>query len=245
MPDTQMNFLQQSMCFGTVLQNQDKDHLNQVKVQLDVIYEKGYNEVWAYLAAPFGGEKYGFCFVPEVGEQVLVLFPFGELPIVLASVFGAKAAPKECSNNSDNYVKVIKTKGGNLIKIQDEKDHGEIQIQTCGGNFVNIADENSTITVSDKDKKNSVAIDGKKGNITILADKSISLKVGGTAVIEADKTSLKLKSSKISIKADQALEGNGGQLKLSGQTAKINATGQMEISSSGMTQVKGSILKLN
>lgn len=245
MSNPQLNFSQQPICFGTILQNQDKDHPNQVKVQLATLYEEGFNETWAYLAIPFGGEQYGFHFVPEVGEQVLIAFPYGELPIVVASVCGSKEAPPECSDNPENHVKVLKTKGGNLLRINDKKDHTEILVQTAGGAILHFTDEDEKITVADKDNKNTIVLDAKNGDVTVSADKSVAIKVGGTAVLEADKSSLTLKSSKISIQADQALEEKGGQLKMSGQTAELNASGQVTISSNGMTQVTGSILKLN
>lgn len=241
----QTNFPQQPVCFGKVLQNQDKDHPNQVKVQLSVLYEEGFNEAWAYLAVPFGGEQYGFHFVPEVGEQVLVLFPYDELPIVLSSVIGLKALPSECSDNKENYMKMIKTKGGNEICINDKKDNAEIQIKTAGGAALKFTDKDKKITIADKDEKNTVTVDSKSGNITISANKSISIKIDGKDVLTADKRSLTLKSAKISIQADQALQEKGGQLKLSGQTSEISASGQMKISSSGITQISGSILKLN
>ena len=243
----------QPFCFAKVLQNQDSEHPNQVKVQLALLYEEKYHETWAYLGEPYGSEQYGITFVPEVGEQVLVALPFGELPVVMTSIRGAKKPPEESDGNKDNLIKTIHTKGGNILKFQDKQDNAEITIQTAGGNYIKIEDKNPKISVTDKDGKNCIIIDAKSNKIEIQADdsvtvvgkKSISLKVGSKEVLKADQNSLTLKSTKITIQADQALEAKGAQLNLSGQTAKINASGQMEVSSSGVTQVKGSLLKLN
>jgi len=239
------NFSQQPICFGTVLQNEDDDHPNQVKVQLAVLYEDGYNEVWANVASTYGGEQYGICFAPEVGEQVIVLFVSGNVPVVLASVRGSKAAPSECQKNLENLIKVIRTKGGNLIQIQDKKDHAEIQIQTPGGCFIQISDENQKITISDKDKKNSVELDAKNGNVAISAEKSISLKIGNSAVLEASKDKLALKSTQISVEATKSMEENIGQLKCSGKTIEMSAAGQIKVDTNGVLQMKGSLVKLN
>ena len=229
--------------FGKVIQNQDSDHPNQVKIQIASLYEDGSNEVWAYLSEPYGGEQYGISFVPEVGEQVLVAMPFGEIPIVLSSVRGLKQPVS--SENKDNLVKTIKTKGGNLIEINDEQNSAVVTIQTAGGNVITISDKDKKIVVASQDGKNSVTIDAGGGNVTVEAGSSLSLKAGGKEVLKADAGSLTLTSTKVSIKADSTLEANGAQLKLSGQTAEMSGTGQLNLSSSGITQLKGSLLKLN
>jgi len=243
----------QPFCFAKVLQNQDKEHPNQVKVQLALLYEEKFHETWAYLGEPYGGEQYGITFVPEVGEQVLVALPFGELPVVMTSIRGVKKPSEESDGNQDNLIKTIHTKGGNILQFQDKKDNAEITIQTAGGNYIKIEDKNPKISLTDKKGKNCITIDAKNNKIEILSDdgvtvtakKSLSLKIGSKEFLKADQNSLTLKNTKITIQADQALEAKGAQLNLSGQTAKLNASGQMEVSSSGITQVKGSILKLN
>jgi hypothetical protein len=47
------------------------------------------------------------------------------------------------------------------------------------------------------------------------------------------------------IKAAQGLNLEGGQVKIKGNTTTVEAKGILDIKSSGVTNVKGSIVKLN
>ncbi len=237
------SIFQQPLCLGKVLQNQDKDHPNQVKVQLTVLYEEGFNEIWAYLTEPYGGDQYGLSFVPEVDEQVIVAMVSGSVPVVLGCLRGPKKAP--VSDNKDNNVKVIRTKGGNEIKITDEKGKAAVSITTKDGHKVTIEDEPKKLTISDKAGKNKIEIDGKGNTMTLTADKTFSVKVGSKEALKITSSDVTVKADNITIKANNTLKGDGGQLKLNGKTSELKASGELKGTSSGITTVKGSMLKLN
>lgn len=234
---------QQPLCIGKVLQNQDKDHPNQVKVQLTALYEEGFNEIWAFLTEPYGGDQYGMSFVPEVDEQVIVAMVSGSVPVVLGCLRGPKSAP--FSDNKENKCKTIKTKGGNEIKITDESGKSSISITTADGHRVTIEDQPKKLTVSDKDGKNQIVIDGKDNTMTLKTDKTFSVKVGGKEAVKITSTEVKITADKLTFKANNAMNADASQLKLSGKTAELKATGDLKVTSSGIATVKGSLLKLN
>ena len=240
-----MPFSEQMFCYGKVLQNQDTDHPNQIKVQLSALYETTQNEVWANLAIPYGGEAYGISFVPEVEEQVLLALVSGEAPVVLSSIWGKQKQPKSCQDNPENQKKIIQTKGGNFILFQDEEKKAILRLQTADGFFVEIADESQTVTISDAEQKNTLELNAKSGTVTVKAEKKISWNVGGKEVFQADKNQVTIKSGAVTVQADQKLEEKGGQVKISGTAVEVEANANMMIKSNGVTQMDSILLKLN
>lgn len=239
------NMVNQPFCYGKILQNYDKDHPNQVKVQLSALYETGKNEVWANLSVPYGGEAYGMHFLPEVGELVLLAMISAESPVVISSVLGKQGVPKTCIDNSENEKKTIRTKAGNEIYIQDTKDKAVIQMKTVGGYMLEISEETKKITVTDKNKKNSLEIDAEGGAVTVKADKKLVLSVGGKDVIKLESSGASIVSSAVKIEGSQKIEQKAGQLSISGSTAEIKADANLTVKSGGVAQIKGSMLKLN
>lgn len=233
----------QPLCIGKVLQNQDKDHPNQVKVQLTVLYEEGFNEIWAFLTEPYGGEQYGMTFVPEVGEQVIVAMISGTVPVVLGCLRGAGKAT--VGDNKDNLVKTIRTKGGNEIRMTDESGKASVTIKTKDGLTITIADEQKKLSLSDKDGKNKIEIDGKSNSMSLITDKTFSVKVGNKEALKITGSEVKITANQVTIKANNTLKEDAGQLKLSGKTGELKASGELKLTSSGITTVKGSLLKLN
>ena len=81
--------------------------------------------------------------------------------------------------------------------------------------------------------------DNKWNGCTISFDDSGNISV--TA-----KGKLELSGQEISLQAKTKLAGKGQQLELSGDAgAKLSGQSQLEVSSSGVTQIKGSMVKLN
>ncbi len=236
-----------TLYYGKVLQNKDDKHPNQLKVRLRTAYEDGSSEVWARFLTPYGGTKYGQHTLPEIESEVLVAFvgAAGEFPVVLGCVYVQEQDLPEEITNKDNLVKVLRTKGGNVITANDEEGKASVTVKTAGGLTLCMEDEKQLITIQDSSCKNQILINEKDGSITVQAAKTITLKIGEKAVFTADSSSITEKNTKITLQADSSLEGKGAQMKLSGQTIDVSATAQANISSNGVTQVKGSILKLN
>lgn len=230
------NDSRQPLCIGKVIQHQDKDHPNQIKVQLTVLYEEGFNEIWAFLMEPYGGDKYGISYVPEIGEQVIVAMLPGPVPVVMGCLRGSGKSPNE--DNKDNFIKTIRTKGGNEIRISDENEKSSVTLRTKGGLTVTLSDEDNKISLSDKNGKNKIEIDSKENKVTLTSAKTLSIKVGNKEAIKITDTDVQISSAKISLKANS-------EMQMSSTKMSLKANAELGLASNGITTVKGSILKLN
>ena len=101
--------------------------------------------------------------------------------------------------------------------------------------------EGKKILVTDKDGKNALTMDLGSGAVTVQADKKLTLSAGTNANITLDGA-----SGKITVNGKTGVDIQTAQLKAEASgTCQIKANGQMSVESSGMTQIKGSMLKLN
>ncbi len=190
---------------GVVTNNQDPDNLGRVKVRFPWL--SGSEEShWARLAVPMGGKDRGTYFLPEVDDEMLVAFEHGDprFPYVLGALWNGKDAPPATNGDGKNNLRLIKSRSGHIIKLNDE-------------------DGKETVEIIDKSGKNSIVIDTAKNTLTITTDKDIALAAAqGTIKLEAQK--IQLKSS-----ADTKIEAGAGMdvkasatLNVKGATVNIN-----------------------
>ena len=84
-------------------------------------------------------------------------------------------------------------------------------------------------------------IDGKKGEITIKAEKKLTLKVGSGVTVTFDGTA---GGVKVDAKKELSVSSAQVAVKASG-TAEIKGSGSVTVQSSGMLTLKGSMTKIN
>jgi uncharacterized protein involved in type VI secretion and phage assembly len=190
---------------GVVTNNQDPDGQGRVKVKFPWLSNEEESN-WARVAAPMAGKDRGAYFLPEVEDEVLIAFEHGDAhsPYVLGSLWNGKDAPPAKNDDGKNNLRVIKSRSGHTIKLNDE-------------------DGKETIEIAGKDGKDSIVIDAAKNTITIKTDKDITL--------SATKGSIKLDAQKIEIKssADTKIEAGAGMdvkasatMNIKGSTVNIN-----------------------
>ncbi len=234
---------------GTVKENYHKDHPGQVRVEL-FLGENGKNVTgWIPVMSPYAGAEFGAYALPEVGSEVVVAFRMGDRnrPIVLGSLWSDKnKLPKETAVEK-NTKKTILTKGGNELTIDDTQDKNQITVRTKNGKCLELNEEKDCMVLHDKDNKNSITIDSQKGVVTVTADKKIILKVGGNeaAVFDGSGRKISLKSASVALNADKDVSVKGQDVKVNGTSVKVEGTSALQLTSSGSTQVKGTIVKIN
>jgi uncharacterized protein involved in type VI secretion and phage assembly len=170
---------------GVVTNNKDPDNLGRVRVKFPWFSENDESQ-WARVATLMGGKDRGTVFLPEVDDEVLVAFERGDVrrPYIVGALWnGVDTPPKEFENDGKNNVRLIKSRSGHLIKL-DDTDGGE------------------KIEVVDKSGKNSIVIDTKENTITITADKDI--------VLEAPQGKISLSAKEIAVKTTAAAKIEAG-----------------------------------
>ena len=238
-----------SVTTALVKENWNSDYPGMVKVEM-FLGEAGKNVTgWVPVMSLYAGKNFGYYSLPEVGSEVVLAFNMGDrnCPIVIGTLWNNNNTLPSETAVQNNYVKRFKTKGGCEIVFNDEDQKQKIEIKTPGGFGISIEDEKKSITIHDSAGKNGITIDEQNGSVAIKADKKMTLSVGGSEVIVLDGTSktATTETNNIKLKAVQNLELKGQMDKIEGSMVKVSAQGTMEISSSGVTQVKGSMVKIN
>ena len=233
---------------GTVKENYDKDNPGKVKVEL-FLGESGLNVTgWIPVMTPYAGNKYGGYALPEIGDEVVVAFRMGDrnCPIVIGSIWSGKNPQPAETVTEKNMTKRFVTKGNNEIMIDDTENKQKIEIKTANGKTIMLDEEKDSMTVHDKDSNNSVTIDSKNGEISIKAEKKITIDAGGVkGVFDGSGKKISLEAATVSIKADQTFSSSGTTTKIEGTNIEIKANASIKQQSSALTEIKGAMVKIN
>ncbi len=210
---------------------------------------------WARVAMPYSGSKWGFYFLPEIGDQVLVAFEQGniERPYVIGCVPKDNDEFLKQSAEETNQHKVIKSKNGSIIQIEDVKPgEGEsgskdsITIKTPeDAHMIKLDDDKKCITIKDKDGNINCEMKTEKGDMKIKAANSFILEVGDKVKITISK------EGKISIEAadiNNQLTGKfvtqaNGNVNLEGATMNVKGTNATTMESGSILSLKSKVQK--
>ena len=124
---------------------------------------------WARIAVPMGGNERGTYFLPEVDDQVLVVFEHGDInrPIVIGALWSKKQEPVEINESGKNNTKLIKSRAGHRI-IFDDKEGAE------------------KITIVDKTKKNKIVLDSANKVVKIECAGDIEVKAKANVIMHSE-----------------------------------------------------------
>jgi uncharacterized protein involved in type VI secretion and phage assembly len=172
---------------GIVTSNRDPDGMARVRVKFPWL--SGSDESWwARLAAPMAGGDRGVYFLPEVDDEVLVAFEHGDIrfPYVLGGLWNGKQAPPVKNDDGKNNVRVIHSRSGHVIRLDDSDGSEKIEIIDKTGN--------NSIVIDSSSNKISIKTDG---DILVESQSKVAVK-GPSIEIEAS-GELKLKGSIVNI----------------------------------------------
>lgn len=158
----------------------DPESLNRVQVRL--ISYAGIDgqdlPLWARVVCPFAGDNRGAFFMPDVGDEVLVVFVQGDprYPLVLGGLWsGANAAPASIGAGG-NIVKRVRSKNGIQITLEDRQGQETLTLETPGGQ-----------TVTLKDGPGAVTIEDANGNSVKLETSGITVQASSVVKVQASK----------------------------------------------------------
>ncbi len=122
---------------------------------------------WCRVVQPYAGNGYGAVFVPEEGDEVLVAFVHGDMrfPVVLGGLYnGVDKPPTDRTASQDQ--KLIKTKHGHQVVLDDSQGQEAIRIITEGGHELILDDHGGTIAVTGNGVKITLE---DSGTVTVQA----------------------------------------------------------------------------
>lgn len=232
---------------GIVKENWDKNQPGRVRVEYYLGQKGKMVTQWIPVMSPYAASSAGMYFLPEVGTEVIVAFLMGQTdcPVVLGALWSKSMPLGNTAPTEKNTTKLIRTKGGHQILFSEEEKKERLTVTTPGGLTVKLDDEKKTITLSDKDGKNVVKLDSEKGTAAINGEKKLTLSVGGTEAVTIEKNKVTVKSGTVSVEGSQSLKLKGQTANLQGSQIQVKADASMKLQASGVTEVKGAMVKIN
>lgn len=141
---------------GIVTDNRDPECLGRVRVQLDLL-SPGCVSPWYPMGGRWTGGGQGLWSLPDIGTQVLVVFPDGDKRhgIVLGCLYDEKHLPPKTSPENKADSMLLQTRN-HRIEITDDAGKEGISIESAAGKMRCVLD-----------KKNGIQIANGLGNIKI------------------------------------------------------------------------------
>ncbi len=245
---------------AVVVDNNDPDVEGRVKVKFInwMEPEEFTTSPWIQVSTPYAGNSKGFLFLPEIDEHVLVGYERGacSFPYVMGSLYRQVDKIDYTADPKNNF-KVIATRGGNRLYFSDEEGEQMIVMTNMVGHA-----EKTLISLFFKDGGNKISIKTGDSNGEILIEsankvtvktKTLDIEATGDINISSD-ANINIKAKQgLNLQAGGALEAKGATATVEGKSSlDLKSTGKAkmdaalaEVSSSGMTTIKGTMVMIN
>ncbi len=190
---------------GIVTNNNDPENLGRIRVKFPWLSNEDESD-WARVASLMAGKDRGIYILPEIDDEVLVVFEHGDInmPYVIGSLWNGKDVPPETNRDGKNNIRMIKSRSGHVIRIDDTNGKEKIEIV-------------------DKTEKNMISIDAKDNKISIISDKDIEISAPhGKITIDAQDIEIRSSAAtKIESAADMDVKASGNT-NIKGATINLN-----------------------
>jgi uncharacterized protein involved in type VI secretion and phage assembly len=177
---------------AVVTNNQDPEKLGKIKVKYPWRNTED-ESYWARIMTFMAGNDMGGYFLPEVGDEVLVAFENGDIdhPIILGLLWSGKMKPPETNSDGKNNRRLIKSRSGHLIILDDKNGSEKIEvIDKSGKNLLRIDTATNTIEIT---SNQDIKLKAPNGKIS-LDCLQLEMKASTSAKLEAN-ASLDLKAT--------------------------------------------------
>lgn len=238
---------------GIVAKKYSKDMPGRVCVQIPVRDDEANVLKWARIAFPSAGKKWGTFFLPEIGDQVLLVFEEGNIdrPYIIGCVHGDNNRFIDGMADEDNQFKSITTRNGNKILFEDNKegegDKDKIKIETAKSSCKILLDnENQKLVLSDKSQKNMFEMNMESGNIKVKAENKMTIEVGSIKVtLDGESGKISINCGKFNVKASDGMKlETDGMNKIKGSNVVVEGNSSLKMSSGNVVVVEGSLIKM-
>ena len=169
---------------ATVVDIKDPDSQGRVKIRLPWSPDPSSAtcEVWARLAAFMAGSNRGAWFVPDAQDEVLVAFEGGDpsRPFVLGMLWnGSDAPPESMDGSGQNNKKVLRSRNGVKITLDDTQGTESMTLETPGGQSIKIHDGPGGVEIQDSNG-NSVKL--QSSGITVDSSAKVTVNASQVAI---------------------------------------------------------------
>jgi len=155
----------------------DPDGQGRVKITLPWSPDTGgaRYEVWARLATMMGGNNRGSWFIPDVDDEVLVVFEAGDprRPYVVGGLWNGQDQPPESMDSAgNNDRKVLRSRNGVKLTLDDKDGQEQLILETPGGQKITMKDGPGAVEIVDSNG-NSVKLE--TAGITVTASAKVTI----------------------------------------------------------------------
>jgi uncharacterized protein involved in type VI secretion and phage assembly len=161
-----------------VIDNADPENSGRVKVRVPRAGAAGEadHELWARIATLMAGNNRGTWFIPDVNDEVLVAFEGGDARrcFVIGALWSS-TNPPPATMEADNNQKLLRSRSGIKITLDDQSGQESFLIETPGGQKITLKDDASAIEITDS-----------SGGAVKLEQGTITVKASGKVIISAD-----------------------------------------------------------
>jgi uncharacterized protein involved in type VI secretion and phage assembly len=162
----------------------DPEGLGRVKIALPWSPDTAgaHYETWARLATFMAGNNRGSWFIPDVDDEVLIVFEGGDprRPYVIGSLWNGKDSPPESMDGGGkNFKKVLRSRNGVKLTMDDKDGQENFIVETPGGQKVTLKDGPGAVEIVDS---NGNSIKLETGGITITASAKVTINASQVAV---------------------------------------------------------------
>jgi len=202
---------------GTVTDNKDPKKLGRVKAKYPIFSEQDTSD-WIPVSMMGAGKNRGWFFIPEVGDEVLVMFEQGQVesPMIVGCMWNGKDKPAD-KNSGGNPRRVIKSRGGSKITLDDEK--GKIIIEDGAGKG-KITFDTEAKKVIFESLEGDVCLQTPEGDMTIVA-KSAEIKADQNIEIHAGEAMQWGSDATVTIKGGDCVTLSGSKVNLNNGSAQM------------------------
>jgi uncharacterized protein involved in type VI secretion and phage assembly len=181
---------------GIVTNNKDEEGLGRVKVKFPWLSETD-ESYWARVLSPMAGKERGIYFLPEVNDEVLVAFAHGDMesPYILGALWNGEDKPPETNSDGKNNRRMIKSRSGHQIILDDTQDKEQIIIR-------------------DSTEKNQIIIDSKENTLSIKVEKDITIEAKGKITIKSSDGDMFIMAKNLTIEAQKKCAITGESLQI-------------------------------
>jgi uncharacterized protein involved in type VI secretion and phage assembly len=190
----------------------DPDGQGRVQVTLPWSPDTGNGryEAWARVATLMGGNNRGSWFIPDVNDEVLIVFEGGDSrrPYVIGGLWNGSDSPPESMDNAGNNLrKVLRSRNGVKITLDDTDGQETLILETPGGQKVTMTDGPGSVEIIDSNG-NSVKLEAS--GITVNASAKVTISAGGPVDISASIVNVSAGISKFSgvVQADTVISNS-------------------------------------
>lgn len=231
---------------GLVTNSADPLKMGRVKVSYPWMDDQE-ESYWARVVQPYAGNERGMFFMPEVGDEVVVVFEMGDFnqPMVIGGTWNGQDEPPEPGDpDGSNHHKIIETRSGHKLHFCDEPGAEFIQLNDSSLNNIvrwDTAADSLTITA----KTGDIYIKAPTGKISLLAKDIVMVvsdtakrTVGGNEVTKVKNAAAESEGTSKTWTASTSLTGSAKTVALSAGSSMSMSSGSASVSTSQSNEDK-------